>query len=123
MERNTFLLSTAYVDSTVSYHSILCILNQTVALTLISLNTSGEFRMQQLSCNLQLQIHLVLAVLPSCCQVLFTYNEQDDIVLHYLKTFGNKGIMSVENFLSNQTDFKPVVPEGGTSQSEQSSGQ
>lgn len=54
-------------------------------------------------------------------EVLFTYNEQDDIALHYLKTFGNKGIMSVENFLSNQTDSKPVVPECGTSQCEQSS--
>jgi len=56
-------------------------------------------------------------------EVLFTYNEQDDIALHYLKTFGNKGIMSVENFLSNQADSKPVVPECGTSQCEQSSGE
>ena len=33
-------------------------------------------------------------------QVLFTYNEQDDIALHYLKTFDGKQIMAAENYLT-----------------------
>lgn len=42
-----------------------------------------------------------------CSQVLFTYNDQDDVVLHYLKKFEGKPIISAENYLSEAEDIKP----------------
>ncbi|EDO45666.1 predicted protein, partial [Nematostella vectensis] len=54
-------------------------------------------------------------------EVLFSYNEQDDVVLHYLRKYENKAVISAENFLSEAEDTKPknepevedVTPEEG----------
>ena len=58
--------------------------------------------------------------------MLFTYNEQDDISLHYLKTFEGKQIMAAENYLteteegtSQETAGKEGEPESGTEVSQQ----
>lgn len=39
--------------------------------------------------------------------MLFTYNDQDDVVLHYLRKFEGKPIISAENYLSEAEDVKP----------------
>ena len=56
-------------------------------------------------------------------QVLFTYNEQDDIALHYLKTFDGKQIMAAENYLTEteedtkqETEVKESESESGMRQ-------
>lgn len=41
-------------------------------------------------------------------QVLFSYNEQDDITMHYLGKFEGKNIMAAENYFSVDREVKPA---------------
>ncbi|CAH3127384.1 unnamed protein product [Porites lobata] len=54
-------------------------------------------------------------------EVLFTYNEQDDVTLHYLKTFDKKNIMAAENYFSVDREPSPTEPTDDTTQTEDAS--
>lgn len=56
-----------------------------------------------------------------CYQVLFTYNEQDDIALHYLSKFDGKTIMAAENYFSVDREAK-LAESTETSEGDQSQG-
>jgi len=52
---------------------------------------------------------------------LFTYNEQDDIALHYLSKFDGKTIMAAENYFSVDREAK-LAESAETSKGDQSPG-
>ncbi|XP_073252815.1 LOW QUALITY PROTEIN: heat shock protein 75 kDa, mitochondrial-like [Porites lutea] len=54
-------------------------------------------------------------------EVLFTYNEQDDVTLHYLKTFDKKNIMAAENYFSVDREPSPTEPTDDTTQTQDAS--
>ncbi|KAL9972932.1 hypothetical protein ACROYT_G019332 [Oculina patagonica] len=53
-------------------------------------------------------------------EVLFSYNEQDDITMHYLDKFDGKNIMAAENYFSVDREVKPAES-AETSETDQSS--
>ena len=55
-------------------------------------------------------------------QVLFTYNEQDDVTLHYLKTFDKKNIMAAENYFSVDREPMPTEPKDDSTETQEASG-
>lgn len=69
------------------------------------------------SCFALHRLHRLLSL-----QVLFTYNEQDDVTLHYLKTFDKKNIMAAENYFSVDREPTPTEPTDDSTETQEASG-
>ena len=52
---------------------------------------------------------------------MFSYNEQDDIAMHYLSKFDGKTVMAAENYFSVEREVKSAES-AETSETDQSSG-